>query len=477
MTSIAVDSGQVVVIRRDADGEALLDEPALLRFRQEVDTERLAALSLTDVVELAPGRLDRWCGWYAGSGRRVLLTQFPEWYFGEPMVLVGEGETLARAYPVGPDRLLGVDGLVRSMVETDEGAPAVLLGEGESAVLLGRDERYREREVEFRVADDTFSATLITPAAGGPHPAVVVVHGAAGGQRDFGRLFVEPVLAAGVAVLLYDKRGHGRSTGTPEVTIFEQARAAAAGLDRIAAEPDIDADRLGLLGFSNGMWAVPMVAAQRADVAFVIGIGSPGVSMAESEVHRRAKVLREADLEADTVEAAARAWRCIFAIAGTGRADDASISVLSAALARLRTAEDLKRYEIPGYAQQNPMLSAVPPLAPVEELVQMLSGDGDPELGHDPTLDYARVRCPVLLQWGAQDTSVPVDVSAQRIAAALPEPATARLLVYPDVEHMLNVVVPQVRGISAEEAMYGFHGFRFGPRTRDDLREWLDALR
>jgi pimeloyl-ACP methyl ester carboxylesterase len=449
----------------------------MLRFRQPVGVERLAALSLTDVVELAPGRLDRWCGWYAGSGRRVLLTQFPEGYFGESMVMVGEGEVVARTYPVGPERLLGTDGLVWSLVETDEGAPAVLLGEGESAILLGRDERYREREVEFRVADDTFSATLITPAEGGPHPAAVVVHGAAGGQRDFGRLFVEPVLASGVAVLLYDKQGHGRSTGTPEVTIFDQARAAAAGLDRIAGEPDIDADRLGLLGFSNGMWAVPMIAAERDDVAFVVGIGSPGVSMAESEVHRRAKVLREAGLEADTIEAVAQAWRCIFAIAGTGRADDASITALSAAVAALSAAEDLKRYEIPGYAQQNPMLSAVPPLGPVEELVQMLSGDGDAELGHDPAVDYARVRCPVLLQWGAQDTSVPVDVSVQRISAALPEPGTASLLVYPDVEHMLNVVVPEVRGISAEEAMYGFHGFRFGPRTRDDLREWLSTVR
>ena len=57
------------------------------------------------------------------------------------------------------------------------------------------------------------------------------------------------------------------------------------------------------------------------------------------------------------------------------------------------------------------MLAAVPPLVPVDELVGMLTGPPDPELGHDPAADYARIRCPVLLQWRAQDTSVPVEAS------------------------------------------------------------------
>jgi hypothetical protein len=59
----------------------------------------------------------------------------------------------------------------------------------------------------------------------------------------------------------------------------------------------------------------------------------------------------------------------------------------------------------------------------------------------------------------------------RRISEALPDPATLR--VYDGVEHMLNVALDGVEGISAEEAMYGFHGFRFADRVREDLRDWL----
>jgi len=272
----------------------------------------------------------------------VLLTQFPDAYFGEPMVLIGDGDAVLRAYPIGSDRFVREDGLTLSLVGAGGGDRRVLVDESGSAVLLHRDEDFREREVTFRVGDDVLSATLVTPAGDGPHPAAVVVHGAAGGERDFYRLFVEPVVAAGVAVLIYDKRGHGRSTGTPKVTIFDQADAVSAALDRIADEPDLDTGRLGLLGVSNGMWAAPIVAARRADVAFIVGIGSPGVSMIESEVHRRSKVLREAGVGPNTVAAAATAWQCILTFAATGRADDRLVATLSATLRRLAEATDLQ---------------------------------------------------------------------------------------------------------------------------------------
>lgn len=423
-------------------------------------------------AEWEAGRLDGWCGWYAGHDRRVLLTQFPDGYFGEPMVLIGDGDAVQRAYPIGVDRLARDDGLTLSLVGAGRGDRGVLLDEAGSAVLLPRDEGFREREVTFRLGGDVLAATLVTPTGNGPHPAAVVVHGAAGGGRDFYRLFVEPVLAAGVAVLIYDKRGHGRSTGTPKVTIFDQAEAASAALDRIGGEADIDADRLGLLGFSNGMWAAPIVAAHRADVAFMVGIGSPGVSMIESEVHRRSKVLREAGVGPDTVAAAATAWRCILASAA-GRADDALVVTLTAALRRLAEATDLHRYQIPGYARRNPRLSAVPPSRSADEVLRMLAGPPNLELDHDPAGDYAQISGPMLLQWGEQDTSVPVAKSVQRISAALPDSRSATFRVYPHTEHMLNVVQT---GISAEEAMYGFHGFRFAPNVRDDLRNWLQAV-
>jgi X-Pro dipeptidyl-peptidase (S15 family) len=179
-----------------------------------------------------------------------------------------------------------------------------------------------ERNADFVTGGVRLAGTFIAPGSGGPYPAAVLVHGAGYGQRDVMRLFAESLLDAGIAALIYDKRGYGESGGSRGPTIFDQADAAAAGLDWLRAQPEVDARLAGLVGFSNGMWSVPIVAAGRSDVAFLGGIGSAGVTMAESEVRRRAKVLREAGVAA-------------VGLAGV---------------------------EVPECARQNPMLSPIPPL-------------------------------------------------------------------------------------------------------------------
>jgi pimeloyl-ACP methyl ester carboxylesterase len=219
-----------------------------------------------------------------------------------------------------------------------------------------------------------------------------------------------------------------------------------------------------------------MAAARRPGaVAFIAGVGSPGVTMAESEVHRRTRVLRDAGIGEPGRRAVAAAWRCIFELAAAGQATGALTAQLEATLAGLSSVPELGRYEPPAYAVNNPMLSPIPPSGPASELVAMLTGEPDPELGYDPVSDYRRLRCPVFLQYGSEDVSVPAAVSAERIGEALraagaPEP---EIHVYPGLEHALTVVPDGVTGIAPEEAIYLFHRFRYGPGVRAELTGWL----
>ena len=402
-----------------------------------------------------PADFADWCGWYDVPDRPLLVTQVPESSFGEPMILVSSGDLVQRFYAVDDTSLRGDDGTMLDLRR------------------LTRSSRYREKRVRFDVGSVPLAGTVITPATPGPHPAAVFVHGAAGGQRDFNRLFAQPFLDAGVAVLIYDKAGHGLSGGT-DPTIFDQRDAASAAMDVLIGEPDIAADRIGLAGVSNGMWSVPMVAARRSDVAFLIGIGSPGVSMGESEEHRRVKVLRDAGVSELTLAAVARAWRCIFAIAASGTARPEIAADLHHALDQVAGSADLSRYAVPDFARENPMLSPIPPLLPVDRLVEMLTTAPDPELTHDPVGDYRQVGCPVFLQFGADDSSVPVATSAARITRALDDAAVPHTIeVYPHLEHLLNEIPPDQPGSSREAVMYAFHGFRFGPGVRQHLTDWL----
>ncbi len=461
-----------VVIARLLAGKMLVDRPSLGTFRQTqppvLEDGRLVVdgVALSQVTAL-PVRMADLAGWYAGDGRSILLTQIPEAYFGEPMILVAEDDRVTRGYPLNEHRLLAEDGT--SIELTDSGQLRVTSGSQIST--LTRSSRYRERDLTFTAGEVSLAGTVILPPGPGPHPAVVLLHGAAGGQRDFCRLHAGPILAAGVAVLLYDKAGHGQSGGT-EPSIFDQADAGEAAMLALAELPEIDSARIGLAGFSNGMWAVPMIAA-RYGAAFVTGVGAPGVSMAESEVHRRTKVLREAGVGPATVAAAGEAWRCIFTVVGGGLSEPL-VERLGQALDTIASATDLGRYEIPDYVRENPMLSPVPPLMPVTDLVAMLGEANDPEVSYDPAADYARIECPVFLQYGSEDTSVPVQASVDRIRRAVADSGQqSTILVYPGLEHMLNVLPADVTGLTPEAVMYQYHHFRYGDGAWADLTAWL----
>ena len=83
----------------------------------------------------------------------------------------------------------------------------------------------------------------------------------------------------------------------------------------------------------------------------------------------------------------------------------------------------------------------------------------------------------MFLQYGAEDTSVPVRQSVERITEALSGSGAAPTIrVYPGLEHLLNVVSDQVPDRDREAAMYTFRDFPFGPGVRQELTSWLAAI-
>ena len=89
-------------------------------------------------------------------------------------------------------------------------------------------------------------------------------------------------LALRVAVLTYDKRGVGQSEGsccpyTDSGYFPLLAQDVLAGAGRIAQHPEVRADLIGLFGFSQGGWVVPIAAAEApTGVAFtIVGSGPP----------------------------------------------------------------------------------------------------------------------------------------------------------------------------------------------------------
>src|SRR5258708_25938156 len=108
---------------------------------------------------------------------------------------------------------------------------------------------YRQKELRFSNGDVTLVGTLFLPRSPGPHPAVVAVHGATERTRDNPdyRFLADLLPRHGIAVLLYDGRGAGESTGNFNSGSFvDLAQDAIAGVQELSRYPEIDAKHIGL---------------------------------------------------------------------------------------------------------------------------------------------------------------------------------------------------------------------------------------
>lgn len=135
-----------------------------------------------------------------------------------------------------------------------------------------RAERLRlpEKTARFRSGDVELYGRLILPAGKGPHPAIVQVHGSG---KDVATDFpVEAWLLAprDVAVLIFDKRGTGSSDGDFGMDFTQLAGDVVAAVDWLKRQPEIDGERIGLAGYSQGGWISPLAASKTDAVKFVL---------------------------------------------------------------------------------------------------------------------------------------------------------------------------------------------------------------
>lgn len=148
---------------------------------------------------------------------------------------------------------------------------------------------YDEEEVTFEnsAAGVKLAGTLTKPKTGGPFPAVVLIAGSGPNNRNEDVLGHKVFLVLAdyltrhdIAVLRYDKRGIGASTGSYlKATTADFAADALAAVEYLKGRKEIAPDQIGLIGHSEGGVIAPIVAAESRDVAFVVlmaGTGLPG---------------------------------------------------------------------------------------------------------------------------------------------------------------------------------------------------------
>ncbi|MFA5075185.1 MAG: alpha/beta fold hydrolase [Candidatus Babeliales bacterium] len=162
---------------------------------------------------------------------------------------------------------------------------------------------YNVAEVKYKnkTAGISLSGTLTLPKTNKLHAAVLLIAGSGRQNRDeyvCGRHKILLVLADyltrhGIAVLRFDKRGCGKSTGNYEMATTEDfASDVLAGVEYLKTRKDINPKQIGLIGHSEGGIIGPMVAAKSSNIAFVIMLAGPGVNGEEILYKQKGLILR-----------------------------------------------------------------------------------------------------------------------------------------------------------------------------------------
>jgi fermentation-respiration switch protein FrsA (DUF1100 family) len=119
------------------------------------------------------------------------------------------------------------------------------------------------KNVEFFSQSDVVRGTLVLPEGRGPYPIVIMGGGWCYVKEIVLPHYAEALLAAGVAVLMFDYRHLGESEGAPRQHIdpWRQIEDYRNAITFAAALPDIDADRIGIWGISYAGGHVLIAAA------------------------------------------------------------------------------------------------------------------------------------------------------------------------------------------------------------------------
>jgi pimeloyl-ACP methyl ester carboxylesterase len=306
---------------------------------------------------------------------------------------------------------------------TDDRSPAVenRTGTFELERTTTPPTKYSVRDTLFNNGEVRLAGSLYMPSGPGLFAAVVCNHSSGDQQRYDGAFMADFLASRGIAVLIYDKRGDGKSAGNWKTASFEDlADDCIAGVRLLKTIPSLDSNAIGIFGHSQGATFSPIIISRCPDIAFNVAAAGFAVSPPEQDIFRvRNILLHQAHFSNRVADSALRFYKIWLEVARTGKGWDAM----------QRENEKVKTAGWYTWVQPPP-------------------ADSWPwtwyrKAGNYHFIPYwEKVRIPTLLLYGEKDEITPVGPSARKIGSALEKAGnrTHQLIIFPNAIHNLTEV-------------------------------------
>nr|WP_068889233.1 alpha/beta hydrolase [Pedobacter panaciterrae] len=335
-----------------------------------------------------------------------------------------------------------------------------------------KDFPYKQEEVSFsnNKGGDTLAGTLTIPADGKASKIVVLITGSGPQNRNEELLNHRPFLVLsdwltrnGIAVLRYDDRGIGKSTGNfNTATSADFADDAEAAVSYIASRPDLKKLSVGLIGHSEGGMIAPMVASRNKSVKFIVLMAGPGIPIAQLMIQQNKDVAKLTGVP------------------------DAAIAKSTKTNAKLYAA--ITQYKTFPSAIYNEKIDSIVrseiSLIPVSELqgktvdelvLGITSSLKTPWMRYfisfDPTAYLTKVKCPVLALNGSLDSQVASDPNLTGIKNSLQKAGNKKFEIVP--MQGLNHLFQKAKTGSPNE--YEQIGETINPLALEKITNWIKS--
>lgn len=319
---------------------------------------------------------------------------------------------------------------------------------------------YAEEQVTFASPGTgvTLAGTLTLPKGAGPFPGVLLIAGSGPQDRDASiashrpfLLLADALTRRGIAVLRYDKRGIGQSTGNADAaTTLDLAADAQAALAFLKSHKEIDASRLGLVGHSEGAIIAPYLAGHSKDVAWMVLLAAPATNgertlLTQSELIGRAGGLNDEQLEASL------------------GFDQAAYGLVRKEKDSIALAEKLK-----ALIKETGLDAAFPPAALEIQLRMLTSPWFRFFLDYDPLPNLKLVQCPVLALYGQKDLQVSSKTNLPLLQKALRDAGNTQADIrdLPELNHLFQ------HAYTGTPAEYSAIEETFAPEALTLLADW-----
>jgi pimeloyl-ACP methyl ester carboxylesterase len=246
------------------------------------------------------------------------------------------------------------------------------------------------------------AGTLTLPHSKNKFPTAILITGSGPQNRDEEFMTHKPFLVladhltkSGIAVLRYDDRGFGQSTGNHgRATSADFANDVRAAIAYLKTRKEIDKTRIGLVGHSEGGLIAPIVATD-TNVAFIVLLAGPGVSGSQILLKQAELITRAAGMDEESVQRQLKISRGAFELFSLYGEDESF--------------ENRLQEYLHDVISNNRLI--IPEGMNEEELIKVqVSQFRQPWmryfLKYDPVTSLERIKCPVLALNGEKDVQV-----------------------------------------------------------------------